>query len=425
MKKSTKSKPQRQPRTRRSKRAQSTNPQDAVRPFHGQLRELLLDEIRGAVARTAEQLVQEEVLELVGAPWSRKGENSLRRGGSCRTRIFLDGEPVHLTRTRVRDLATETEHPLRTIKALASRDALDEDVRRLLVRGVSTRNYEPALGTIADGLGLKKSAVSSAFQRASQKDLDSLNGRSLGEWRFVAVYIDGVGFGDTTCIVAMGVTDGGEKKILGVIEGATENATVVSDLLANLEERGLELTHRALFVLDGSKALRRAVKNTFGKRAVIQRCVLHKQRNILSYLPPSKHAEARRRLRAAWGMADYDAAKKELGKVQAWLKKISPSAAGSLEEALDDTLAVHRLGVTDTLRRTLITTNPIESSFDVVRSLSRRVKRWTGPAMVLRWIGTGLVRAEEQFRRVKGHKAIPALVSALENTDLQDSKIVA
>ena len=421
-KKSTKSKmkSKRPSRTRRSKRQSPETLRDAVRPFHGQLREILLDEIRGAVARTAQQLVEDEVIELVGAPWSRKGESPLRRGGSCTTRIFLDGEPAHIERTRVRDHEVGAEHPLRTVKALASRDALDDDVRRLLVRGVSTRNYDPALGKVADGLGLKKSAVSSAFQRASQKDLDALNGRSLAEWTFTAIYIDGVGFSDTTCIVAMGVTDDGSKRILGVIEGASENGELVTDLLANLQERGLQLCGRTLFVLDGSKALRRGVRNTFGKRAVIQRCILHKERNILSYLPLSKHAEAKRRLRAAWGLISYDEAREELERVRVWLAAISPSAAKSLKEAFDETLTVHRLGVTGALRRTLITTNPIESAFDIVRTVSKRVKRWTGAAMVLRWIGTGLIRAEEQFRRVKGHRAIPGLIATLESTDQPD-----
>ena len=176
MKKSTKSKPRRESRKKRSKRPATPSPRDAVTPFNVQLRELLVEELRGAVARTAEQLVEDEVRELVGEPWSRKGESTLRRGGGCRTRIFLDGEPVHLERTRVRDQATGTEHRLRTVGALSSRDALDEGVRRLLVQGVSTCNYDPALGRIADGLGLKKSAISSAFQRASQKDLDAAYG---------------------------------------------------------------------------------------------------------------------------------------------------------------------------------------------------------------------------------------------------------
>jgi transposase-like protein len=377
------------------------------------------------VVRTAQQLVEDEVTRLVGEPWSRKDSSSLRRGGSCRSRIFLDGEPVHLARTRVRDRLLGREHSLETVKALTSRDALDGDVRRLLVRGVSTRNYDPALGALADGLGLKRSAVSSAFKRAAQKDLDGINGRSLAEWRFAAIFIDGLHFADTTCLVAVGLTVDGHKHILGVLEGATENATVVSDLLASLEDRGLMTTARVLFVLDGSKALKRAVLKVYGKRALIQRCILHKERNILDYLPQAMHQEARRRLRVAFGLKDATNAKESLLQVLTWLRRTSDSAAKSLEEALDECLTVHRLGISGALRKTLQTTNPIDSAFDFVRTLTNRVKRWTGSSMILRWVGTGLTKAEQQFRRVKGHADLPAMVAALETSGADNSQSVA
>lgn len=421
MKKSTKSIPRRQQRRRRSERS-SPRPVQGVLHFREQVREALMCAIQGAVVSTAEQLVEDEVTELVGAPWSRKGDSPLRRGGPTKTRVFLDGEPVHIDRPRVRDQDEGREFPLKTVAALTSRDALDADVKRLLVRGISTRNYDAALTSLSDGLGLKKSAVSSAFQRASRKDLDALNGRPLGEWTFVTVYIDGVGFADHTCIVALGVTTDGQKRILGLREGATENAAVVADLLEELVERGLQLCPRTLFVLDGSKALRRAVENVFGERALVQRCVLHKERNVLAYLPLERHAEARRRLRAAWSMHRFEDARSALRNVLAWLKKLNESAAASLEEGFEDTLTVHRLGVSGALRRTLATTNPIESAFDTVKQHARRVKRWNGSPMVMRWAASGLVRAEEQFRRVKGHRELPQLIEALSSTSLNSNK---
>jgi transposase-like protein len=225
--------------------------------------------------------------------------------------------------------------------------------------------------------------------------------------------------------VALGIALDGKKVVLGVREGASENAELVKDLLHSIQERGLVLAKRALFVLDGSKALGKAVRETFGERAVIQRCILHKRMNVLSYLPPSWHVEAKRRLNAAWGMATHEAALQELKKVQRWLKKINESAAASLGEALEETLTVHRLGITGTLRKTLLTTNPIESAIEVVKHHARRVRRWSGATMVLRWVGSGLVRAEDQFRRVKGHEKIPQLVAALENVSLKNSKDVA
>ena len=390
-----------------------------------QLRETLIGALRSSVVATAEALVHDELLALVGAPWSRKGESPLRRNGTTTSTIHLDGEPCSLVRGRVRDQSKGSEVPLKTLQALSSRDALDADVKRRLVRGISTRDYDDALGALSDGLGLQKSAVSAAFMRASKKDLDLLNGRSLAEMTFVTIFLDGTFFADHTCLLALGITQDGKKVVLGLREGASENSALVKDLLADLVERGLALTKRALFVLDGSKALGKAVRETFGEQAVIQRCILHKLRNVLSYLPPSWHSEARRRLKAAWGMTSHAEATKALRKVKDWLETISESAAASLDEALEETVTVHRLGITGTLRKTLLTTNPVESAIEVVKHHARRVKRWNGAAMVLRWAGSGLVRAEQQFRRVKGHEKIAQLITALENVSLNKSKDVA
>ena len=425
MKKSTKPKSRRHPRSPRASRKRRTHAAGSVLDLRHEIREGILAEIRSAVTRTAHQLVEDEVLQLVGAPWSRKEGSPLRRNGKLTSTIFLDGEPHSLTRARLRDQDQGVEYPLQTVRALRSRDALDEDVKARLVAGLSTRKYDDALTSLSEGLGLKKSAVSSAFRRASQKDLDGLNGRSLSGWTFAAIYIDGTGFADHTCVIAMGLESDGTKRILGVVEGATENAELVRDLLANMQDRGLTTTRRILFVIDGSKALRKAIRDVFGHRALVQRCLLHKRRNIESYLPPSRQAEARRRLNAAWGMSRHDDALKELRRVLAWLKTINASAAASLAEALEETLTVHRLGITGALRKTLDTTNPIESANDVVKTNARRVKRWNGSAMVLRWAGTGLVKAEAQFRRVRGHKQMKLLVAALENESLSEGKDVA
>lgn len=425
MKKNTQSKRPRHPRSPRSSRRRQKAVAREVINLREHIRDGLLAEIRGAVAATALQLVEDEVIELVGEPWSRKGDSTLRRNGHTSTTIFLDGEPHQLQRPRVRDQAERTEHPLESLRALRSRDALDEDVKGRMVRGITTRDYEDTLTTLSDGLGLKKSAVSAAFKRAAQKDLNALNGRSLADWMFAAIYIDGTSFADHTCIVAMGLEKDGTKRILGVVEGATENAELVQDLLANLQERGLRTTIRALFVIDGSKALRKAIRDVFGNRALVQRCQLHKRKNIESYLPPSRQAEARRRLNAAWGMSRYDDALRELRRVHAWLKTMNESAAASLAEALEETLTVHRLGVTGALRKTLVTTNPIESANDIVKTNARRVKRWNGSEMVLRWIGTGLIKAEAQFRRVRGYKQMKLLVAALKNDSLSEGKDVA
>ncbi len=187
----------------------------------------------------------------------------------------------------------------------------------------------------------------------------------------------------------------------------------------------MALTERALFVVDGAKALRKAVRAAFGERALMQRCIVHKLRNVLSYLPPKWESEVRRRLTAAWNLDEYTEAHGALLAVLEWLRTLSDAAAASLEDGFHETLTVHRLGVRGALRRTLVTTNPVESSFDIVRAHAARVKRWSGGAMVMRWIGSGLVQAERRFRRVKGHRDISQLVAALQNVSLKESKDVA
>lgn len=425
MKKHMRSKHARHPRRPRVHRRGQLRAREAGVDLRLEIREGLLGALQEAVAATAHQLVEDEVLSLVGHPWSRKRGSPLRRGGYTQTTYFLDGESHLMRRARVRDRDAGAEYPLQTLRALRSRDALDEDVKERLVRGISTRNYEGALTSLSKGLGLKRSAVSAAFQLAAQKDLDALNTRSLEPWTFAAAYIDGTSFQGHTCVIAMGLATDGRKMALGVREGATENAQVVTDLLEDLRDRGLNLVGPGLFIVDGAKALRSSIVSVFGKRSLIQRCQIHKARNVAGYLPPQWQGELRRRLRAAWGMVTYGDAHKALMGLIRWLERISESAAESLREGFEETLTVHRLGIGGTLRRTLVTTNPIESANDIVKAFSRRVKRWRGSSMVLRWVASGLVRAESQFRRVKGHAAIPQLVAAIENHSLNGSKGVA
>jgi len=303
----------RHPRRRRSHRQASAPASNSLAlAAQATVRDALLCAIQGAVGAMAQELVRAELEKLVGTPWSRKPGTNLRRGGNAPSRIFLGGEPHEFERPRVRDVKLGREVQLETMLAFGARDALDDDVKRLLVRGISTRQYDPALDRLADGLGLQRSAVSAAFQRASAKDLDALNGRSLQDTSFVSVFIDGVHFAGVVVLVAMGITTSGEKRILGLREGATENAEVVKDLLADISARGMTLAGRALFVIDGAKALRKAVTDTFGDRALIQRCQIHKARNVAAYLPKAWHAELNRRLRAAWSMSDYSEARAAL-----------------------------------------------------------------------------------------------------------------
>ena len=336
--------------------------------------------------------------------------------------VSLKPDSRAASRGVIRRGGQSSEVELSRVGALQSREALDADVLGKLVRGISTRNYDGALGVVANGLGLQKSAVSESFVRASKNDLDAINSRRLDEHTFVAVFIDGQHFADTAVLCALGVTTNGTKIVLGLRDGASENSEVVKDLHAELERRGLTITPRALFVLDGGKALHRGVRDTFGGRAVIQRCQLHKKRNVKSYLPKAWHAGLDRKLDAAYGMTLYADAKRALEQIVRWLEQHSESAAESLREGMEETLTVHRLGLTGALRKTFATTNPIESLFSVVEEKCRRVKRWRGASMVLRWTASACVWHAKRMRRVKGFRDIPQLITALENHSVESSE---
>jgi transposase-like protein len=305
-------------------------------------------------------------------------------------------------------------------RALRAYDLMAEEVQAKLVRGVSTRDFQDVAGQIAEGTGLGKSTVSRAFVRASARSLAQINGRDLSKEQFVAVFIDGIGFGDALVVAALGVTLEGEKRVLGLIEGHTENATVVASLLDNLVDRGLALTEKFLAVIDGGKALRAALVRRWQGRVVIARCQVHKKRNVLEHLPPSHQAEVGRRMSVAYGMRDHDEALKFLQKTVEHLRLINEDAARSLEEGLEETLTVVKLALPEPLRRTFSTTNAIESVFDGVRYRTGRVKRWRNGKgqMVMRWTAAAALETEKRFHKVKGHKLLHLLASALKGNQV-------
>jgi transposase-like protein len=280
------------------------------------------------------------------------------------------------------------------------------------VRGVSTREYEQVVDMAREGFGVAKSCVSRGFVRASAADVKALAERRFDGDRFAVVMIDGVEYAGETMVVALGITADGTKRVLGLRQGATENAAVCAALLEDL--RGLDTGRPTLFVLDGAKALHAAVTRVWGGNAVIQRCQVHKRRNIKAHVPEKHHAELGRRLSEAYHETGYAAAKASLKATARWLERINPDAASSLREGLEETLTVVRLGVSGALWRTLVTTNPIESALSVTRRVTGRVTRWRDGDMRRRWCVAGLLRAEAKFRRVKGYRAIPALLKALE-----------
>lgn len=378
-----------------------------------QIREMVRAQMKDATLKFIHGLFREEIEFLCGPPFSHKKEDGCRRGGWDPGSVILDRQRIAVKKPRAKKNGKDIE--LQNYAALQGFDMLQDDVLRHMMAGVSTRNYDGLLEKVSGGLGLKKSSVSKAFAMGSREAFDSLNGRDLSSYSWAALMVDGIEFGGACVIVALGITTDGKKLILGLKRGDTEDSEVCKDLFQNLIERGLKKDEPFLFVLDGSKALKCAVRKVFGERFPIQRCVRHKERNCLKYLQKQYHGEFRRRWKLLHGITRYDEARLEYERLLHWLKSKNQEAASSLEESEMETLTVIQLQTGPTLRKTLLSTNPIESAFDKVRMKSARVKRWrTKKDQIERWSGAGLVEAEKGFRALRGVKEIPDFLQQLK-----------
>jgi len=294
-----------------------------------------------------------------------------------------------------------------------------------VLAGVKMRRYERCLDDLCEGYGVRRSSISRHWKQVSAKALRELAERALGELELAVIVIDGVRFREVCVVVALGVDYKGHKHVLGLYSGATENGATCQGLLDDLVRRGLDPKRQYLFVIDGSKAVRAAIRDTFGTEALVQRCQVHKKRNVKEHLPKCYHRALSLRLSAAWKMSSYADARAELDKTLRWLEDLSPSAAESLREGMEETLTLHRLDVPPSLRRSLSSTNLIESCFSTTRERVRSVKRWRGEAQVMRWAGTMLVEAEKGFRRVQGYAALPVLLSKLGISGVDDKEAAA
>lgn len=365
------------------------------------------------------QLLNDEVRRLCGERHERSAERQASRHGRQRGVIMIAGQKVGIARPRVRSRSGK-EVELSLYGHLQREDAMPGAVLRRMVRGVSCRDYEGVVDLAAEGFGVKRASVSRAFIKASSQQLEDLAQRRFEGTRFAAIFIDGVDFDGEMMIVVLGVEKDGSKRILGLRQGATENSVVVRSLIEELRERGLCCEHTTLFILDGSKALRKAVVDVWGQNAVIQRCQVHKKRNVLAHVPDRHRDEVCRRLNEAYTHTDADKALRSLKTTVRWLRNINPDAASSLEEGLEETITVIRLGLDPQLAVHFRSTNPIDSAFDRVRVMSGRVKRWRGGDMRRRWCATALLDSEKKFRRLKGHAHMPQLIRALDR--LADQK---
>ena len=377
------------------------------------------------------ELLEAEVGELAGPKGMHDPERAVYRHGSEAGRVTLGGRRVSVRRPRVRTVAGEDggerEVHLESYDTFASVDLLSEHMVASMLAGLSGRRYRRALEPVGlqverAASGTSQSSVSRRFITATAERLAAFRSRPLDDQRWLIVFVDGFDFAGHTMIGALGVTADGTKVPLGVVEGSTENASVVRGLITDLRDRGLDASQGVLFVLDGGKALAKAVRDVFGSEAVIARCRLHKERNVLDHLPEAERPWVRRKLRAAWANPNAVEAEAALAALAGQLAKVNPDAAASLLEGLTDTLTVTRLGITGSLLKTVVSTNPIESMIEIVRAHARNVKHWQNGDMRLRWAAAGMLTAQAQFRRVKGYRQLPLLAAALEHAVGADNR---
>jgi len=389
----------------------------------GWLRKGVSELVRQAGLQLMDLVMQAEVEELVGKRSQRQPERAANRWGSERGYCVVMGQKVPIQRPRVRT-TDEQEVRLGSYEMFHRGEPLTETVWEKLMLGLSTRKYGQAVREFTEAYGLEKSAVSEHFIEASRTKLKQMMERRLDKTRLCALMIDATPFEGQQMVAALGIAQDGKKMNLGIRQGATENATIVGELLGDLIQRGLDFTEPRLYVLDGGKALTAAVKKYAGDTAAIQRCQVHKRRNVLDHLSDEQKPAVAKKLNAAYGMEDYVAAKQALDNLHRELMDLNPSAARSLGEGMEETLTVHRLHVPLQLRKTLASTNVIESAFSIVEQVCKNVKRWHDGDQRERWVGSGLLVAEKQFRRIIGHKQIPALLRELEAVNSSKSGVV-
>jgi putative transposase len=349
------------------------------------------------------------------------------RGGSTRGEVTLGGRRILVPRLRARSVdGHELELP--SFAYAAGRDPLDARTLEAIAIGVTTRKYHRALDPLPTGTrerAVSKSSVSRRFVALTSAQLTTWLSRPLDALDVRIICLDGLHFRDHVVLLALGVDSQGQKHVLALREGTTENATVCKSLLADLRERGLDLERAVLFVIDGGTGLRKAIRETCGPTAVVQRCQVHKRRNVLEHLPEAMRPRVRRVLDEAYGLADAALAKRRLLQLAAGLDHTHPGAAASLREGLDETLTLQRLGVTGALYRTLRSTNAIENLNGLVGHFVRNVRRWRDGRMLVRWIAAGLQEAARSFRRLRGHRDLAALIRALDRVAVDSRKEVA
>ncbi len=362
------------------------------------------------------QELQREVEELAGARYTReRGGKEWVRYGSNPGSVRLAGQRVAVKVPRVRSLASQEEVSLKSYQAFKQEPGeVDERLLRKVLYGISCRNYESVAEAVPGAIGLSSSTVSRQFIEATGKHLKAFQERDLSKEDFVALWVDGKAFAEDTMIVVLGLTLAGRKVPIGFVQAGTENARVLEDLFRGLLDRGLNVEPGLLVIIDGSKGIRAAVRRVFGKKAMVQRCQWHKRENVVSYLPKGRQSNWRARLQKAYQKPTYREAKSALSKLLKELRTQNLNAAGSLEEGLEETLTLHRLGVFEKLGASLKTTNCIESVMSQVEARCSKVSYWKNSSQKHRWLAASLLDIEKRLRTIKGYKHLALLREALQ-----------
>jgi len=362
------------------------------------------------------QMLEDDRTGLCGPRHKPSPDRSAYRHGHDEGSLVFGGRKVRLRKPRVRSIDGE-EIELPSWERMSAEDPLRDRIVEQALLGVSSRGYERSLEPLPAEIRshtTKRSSVCRRFVARTAAQVQAFLSRPLGDLDFPVILIDGTALGDHVLIVAMGIDVIGRKHILGVSVGTTESEQSVRSLFRNLIDRGLVVERARLFVIDGGKGLKKAIRATFGEWALIQRCQVHKLRNVRDYLPKHRQAWVKAAMRKAWSSGTVATARQRLTHLAEQLRADHPDAAASILEGLEDTLTLIRLGVGGTLQKTLCSTNAIENLQGAIKRVVRNVKRWRGGSMALRWCATALVEAEKRFRRVKGHRELPQLVAAIE-----------
>jgi transposase-like protein len=360
---------------------------------------------------TAETIMYMEREEKAG-PDYHPSSPGLQKWASQRGSIYVGDQKIAVERPRLR--SREGEVSLRTYEQLKQRGGFSEELLAQVLRGMSARKYEETVTEAGKAFGVSPSSVSRHLVEATSKQLAEFKERRLDDLQLFAMYLDTVHRGGQAFVVALGIDAAGVKIPLGFWEGATENHEICAELLEDLERRGLKLSKRILWVTDGGGGIIKALRDRYGRKLIHQRCTIHKDRNIQRHLPKRYRKEAHRRFQTALEQNSYKDAKKMLKDFELWLREINESAADSLLEAFEEILTLHRLKVPALLRKTLHSTNPIESMFSMVRDCEGNIKRYRTSKMRQRWLGAVLLHCERRFKRVKGYASIKAIVAAID-----------